>query len=192
MREKIESTRTAVFLDRDGTINKEKNYLHRIEDFEFIPGIPQALKKLQDAGFLLVVVTNQSGVARGYFSLAQVHRLHDHIGLLLNDYGVKIDGFYICPHHHTKGFPPFNIACDCRKGKPGMLLQAAGDLAINLSRSYMIGDKKADLQAGITAGCHSLLVRTGYGMQVDLSGEITCDGSFRDLPEAADYILENA
>ncbi len=181
--------RRAVFLDRDGTISKEKNYLHKIEDFEFIGGVVSALKKLQGAGFLLVVVTNQSGVARGFFSIETVQRLHEHMSHLLKGYGVSIDGIYICPHHPKRGNAPYKVECDCRKGKPGMILRAADDLGIDLSRSFMIGDKLTDIEAGGAAGCHSLLVRTGYGKALELPAEIRCEADFPTLSEAVDYIL---
>ncbi len=181
--------RCAVFLDRDGTINTEKNYLHKIEDFEFIGGVVRALKRLQGAGFLLVVVTNQSGVARGFFSIETVRRLHEHMCHLLEGEGVSIDGIYICPHHSKNGQPPYNIECDCRKGKPGMILRAADDLGIDLSRSFMIGDKLTDIEAGVAAGCRSLHVRTGYGKALEIHAEIRCEADFPTLSEAVDYIV---
>lgn len=153
----------AVFLDRDGTINVEKDYLIDPKEFEFIAGVPQALKRLQDAGFLLVIVTNQSGVARGYFDLDDVHRLHDHMCQLLRDYGVTINRIEICPHHPNQGAGEFRRECDCRKGRPGMLLRAATDLQIDLKRSFMVGDKLADVDAGLAAGCRTFMVLTGYG-----------------------------
>ncbi len=180
----------AVFLDRDGTLNIEKEYLHRVEDFEFIPGVPEALKRLQDAGYLLVVVTNQSGVARGYFSVEDVQRLHQHMQHLLNAFEVKIDAFYLCPHHPTQGIAPYDIDCDCRKGKPGMLLQGAEELGIDLSSSFMVGDKLADIEAGIAAGCRSLLVRTGYGESVEAAGQIQHAKVYDDLSQAIVYILQ--
>ncbi len=181
--------RRAVFLDRDGTINVEKDYLYRVEDFEFIPGVPQALKRLQKAGFLLVVVTNQSGVARGYYTLEDVDALHRHMcSELLHD-GVTLDGIYVCPHHPTEGQAPYNIDCDCRKCKPGMLLRAADDLGAELGHSYMVGDKLADLDAGRTAGCRSLLVRTGYGANLTLPLRLADVPIFDDLSLAADSIM---
>ncbi|MEZ4485279.1 MAG: D-glycero-beta-D-manno-heptose 1,7-bisphosphate 7-phosphatase [Syntrophotaleaceae bacterium] len=153
----------AVFLDRDGTINVEKNYLHRIEDFEFIPGVPDAIRQLNQAGYLVLVVTNQSGVARGYVSLAEVDALHRHMVQCLAEYGARIDGFYVCPHHPTAGQGALRRDCSCRKGQPGLLLQAADAHGVDLGRSYMIGDKAADMEAGLQAGCSPLLVLTGYG-----------------------------
>ena len=181
--------RPAVFLDRDGTINQERNYLHRIEEFELLPGVPQALKTLQDASFLLVVVSNQSGVARGYFSLEDVRRINDHMSRQLARYEVILDGIYICPHHPTAGIGEFLQDCNCRKGRPGMLLQAAQDLNIDLQRSYMIGDKLSDIQAGNAAGCSSLLVRTGYGANQENSEISRCCRVFDDLAQAAAFIV---
>jgi D-glycero-D-manno-heptose 1,7-bisphosphate phosphatase len=153
----------AVFLDRDGTINIEKNYLHRVEDFEFILGAPEAIRRLRQAGFLIIVVTNQSGVARGMFGLPAVEKLHQHMQAELGKIGAAIDAFYICPHHPLEGQGDLRRDCDCRKGKPGLLLRAAADYDVDLSRSYMIGDKRADVEAGRAAGCEAILVLSGYG-----------------------------
>ncbi len=161
--------RPAVFLDRDGTINLEKDYLYRIEDFEFIPGVPQAIKKLKQAGYLVIVVTNQSGVARGYFGLDDVTRLHEHIQKQLVAAGTGIDAFYVCPHHPEKGQGEYLKKCDCRKGQPGLLIQAGADLGIDLQKSFMIGDKVADIEAAENAGCQPILVLTGYGHEVTTS-----------------------
>lgn len=180
--------RPAVFLDRDGTINVEKNYLHRIEDFEFIPGAPEAIRQLNRAGYLVLVVTNQSGVARGYFSLAEVDALHRHMVQCLTECGARIDGFYVCPHHPTVGRGEWRQACSCRKGQPGLLLQAAAEHGIDLARSYMVGDKAADLEAGQQAGCSSLLVLTGYGQKTALTLAAKDLKKFADLQAAADYI----
>jgi D-glycero-D-manno-heptose 1,7-bisphosphate phosphatase len=158
-----QAERRAVFLDRDGTINVEKDYLFRPEEFEFIPGAPEAIARLNQAGFLVVVVTNQSGVARGYFGEADVRRLHDFLQRKLADHGAVVDAFYLCPHHPEHGVGPYRVACDCRKGHPGMLLRAAVEHRIDLRRSFMVGDKLADVEAGNRAGCRSLLVLSGYG-----------------------------
>jgi D-glycero-D-manno-heptose 1,7-bisphosphate phosphatase len=180
--------RPAVFLDRDGTINEEKNYLHRIEDFEFIPGAPEAIRQLNQAGYLVLVVTNQSGVARGFFSLAEVDALHRHMVQLLAEYGARIDGFYVCPHHPTAGQGEWRRDCSCRKGQPGLLLQAAAEHDIDLARSYMIGDKAADIEAGQRAGCSPLLVLTGYGQKTALNLATKNLKKFVDLQAAAEYI----
>ncbi|MBN1140562.1 MAG: D-glycero-beta-D-manno-heptose 1,7-bisphosphate 7-phosphatase [Deltaproteobacteria bacterium] len=178
----------AVFLDRDGTLNVEKNYLYRPEDFEFLPGVPEAIRRLREHGFLVVVVTNQSGVARGYFTLAEVDLLHRHVEKLLAFYGTAIDGFYVCPHH-PDGISPYRVKCGCRKGEAGMLLKAAADFGIDLKRSFMVGDKAADLEAGEKAGCRPLLVLTGYGEQTAKQLPPGRVPVFRDLAAAVDFLL---
>jgi len=183
-----EPLQRAVFLDRDGVINVEKGYLHRIEDFAFLPGVPQALRLLKDAGFLLIVVTNQSGVARGYYSLAAVHQLHRHLQNELAVAGVAIDGFYICPHHPEHGSADSAGECDCRKPLPGMIESAISDFRIDPARSYLVGDKLSDIEAGRSAGCRPLLVRTGYGAvaATAVPEDVTI---VDDLPAAARFII---
>jgi len=182
--------RRAVFLDRDGTINIEKDYLHKIEDFEFIHGAPEAIKRLKDAGFLVIVVSNQSGVGRGYFDEQAVENLHHHIQSELADYGTLIDAFYFCPHHPDKGLGSYKISCDCRKGNPGMLLQAAREYDIDLQGSFMVGDKLADIEAGKRAGCKSVLVLTGYGKLTASNHEIASIEKCQDLGCAVHFILK--
>lgn len=182
--------RRAVFLDRDGTINVDSGYLSRAEQFEFIPGIPGALGRLQSAGFLLVVVTNQSGVARGFFDLAVVEEIHQHMLGELSLAGVELAGIYVCPHH-PDGISggEYSRRCDCRKGQPGMLLQAAKDLHVDLSRSFMVGDKLSDLEAGYQSGCVSCLV-TSDRTRVDLTNlPPYCATVCTDLNGVADFIL---
>ncbi|MBE0598091.1 MAG: D-glycero-beta-D-manno-heptose 1,7-bisphosphate 7-phosphatase [Desulfuromonadales bacterium] len=186
------SERPAVFLDRDGTINVEKDYLHRVEDFEFISGVPEAIRRLNEAGFLVIVTTNQSGVARGYYPLAAVEALHRHLQAELAPYGASIDAFYICPHHPQAGVGEYRIECDCRKGRPGMLLQAATEHGIDLASSWMVGDKAADVEAGVAAGCRPLLVLTGYGRQESEGLPETAAPRLPNLPEAVEYILSQA
>ena len=161
--ESLKQERRAVFLDRDGTINVDKDYLHRVEDFEFIPGAVEAIRLLKESGFLVLVVTNQSGIGRGYYDEAALERIHRHMADELARSGASVDGCYFCPHHPHHGTGEYRVACACRKPLPGMLLQAAADWGVDLSASYMIGDKLADVEAGIKAGCQPLLVRTGYG-----------------------------
>ncbi|MHC1698554.1 MAG: D-glycero-beta-D-manno-heptose 1,7-bisphosphate 7-phosphatase [Geobacteraceae bacterium] len=179
----------AVFLDRDGVINVEKGYLHRIEDFEFLPGVPQALRLLKEAGFLLVVVTNQSGVARGFYSLETVHEIHRHLQKELAVAGVALDGFYICPHHPEHGAADSAGECDCRKPLPGMIERAISDFRIDPARSFLVGDKLSDIDAGRAAGCRTLLVRTGYGAK---AAEAVPDDVpiVDDLPAAARLIID--
>jgi len=185
------TARRAVFLDRDGTINIEKHYLHRPQDFEFIPGAPEAIKKLKDAGYLVVVVTNQSGVGRGYYTLADVDTLHAHIQRELAAHQTSIDAFYACPHHPSDALDEFRVDCDCRKPEPGMILTAAEDLGIDLDESYIVGDKRADIEAGRASGCTPLLVRTGYG-QRELNKLVDPDFMvFDSIRDAADFIINS-
>lgn len=179
----------AVFLDRDGTINVEREYLHKVEDFAFIDGAPQAIRRLREAGFLVIVVTNQSGVARGFFGLREVATLHRHLQRELARFGTQVDAFYICPHHPKEGVGEFSGECDCRKGKPGLLLQAAREHDIDLVRSYMVGDKIADVEAGRAAGCQALLVLTGHGTtEVENLAAGTAE-IVADLTAAVDWIF---
>ncbi|MGA7827781.1 MAG: D-glycero-beta-D-manno-heptose 1,7-bisphosphate 7-phosphatase [Geobacteraceae bacterium] len=185
----LEPINRAVFLDRDGVINVEKGYLHRSEDFEFLPGVPQALHLLKEAGFLLVVVTNQSGVARGYYPLEDVYELHRHLQRELAATGVAIDRFYICPHHPDHGPGSQPEECSCRKPLPGMIEKALSDFQIDPARCYLVGDKLSDIEAGRAAGCRCLLVRTGHGSVSEKGApkELTI---VDDLPAAARFILD--
>ncbi|SEA65122.1 D-alpha,beta-D-heptose 1,7-bisphosphate phosphatase [Desulfuromusa kysingii] len=179
----------AIFLDRDGTINVDKGYLYRCDEFSFLPGVPQALKRLQDAGYLLVVVTNQSGVARGYYQMSDVETLHRYMQEQLLGFGVMLAGVYVCPHHPEGVVERFSCDCDCRKGKPGMLLNAAQDLNINLPQSFMVGDKISDLEAGHRAGCCPLLLIDKTANKESLNFPDSCEAVFENLEQVADYVL---
>lgn len=151
----------AIFLDRDGTINIDHGYVHQIDDFQFIEGSIEALKKLKQMGYLLVLVTNQSGIARGYFSEDQFLQLTEWMDWSLADRGVDLDGIYYCPHH-PEGKGEFAQDCDCRKPKSGMLLDAIKTLKINTALSVMVGDKIEDVLAGKGADIGTtVLVKTG-------------------------------
>ncbi len=152
----------AVFLDRDGTINVEKNHLYKPEEWEWIPGSLEAIRGLNRLGYLVIVVTNQAGVARGLYSSADVDRLHEHVDALLAVAGAKIDGYYYCPHH--PGYGEIRN-CACRKPKPELLFRAQAEHAIDLRNSYMVGDKASDVLAGYAAGVTPILVMTGYGQR---------------------------
>jgi D-glycero-D-manno-heptose 1,7-bisphosphate phosphatase len=180
----------AVFIDRDGTINVEKEYLYRTEDFEFVPGVPEAVRMLNDAGWLVVVVTNQSGVARGYYTEEDVHLLHRHAAAQLEKAGARVDAWLYCPHHPS-GRGSYALPCRCRKPLPGMLLEAAARFSIDLEASVMIGDKLADVQAGRAAGCRPVLVRTGYGAEEEASVPAGTP-VYDDLPSAVNAIVGGA
>lgn len=144
----------AVFLDRDGTIARDVHYCGRIEDFEILPDVPQAIRLLNQHGFRVVVVTNQSGIARGYFTEETLFQIHQFMRQELSKYGAKLEAVLYCPHHP-------NEDCYCRKPKPGLLLKAARELGINLRDASIIGDQETDIKAGKIAGCHTILIANG-------------------------------
>ncbi|MCW9711078.1 D-glycero-beta-D-manno-heptose 1,7-bisphosphate 7-phosphatase [Avibacterium sp. 21-586] len=173
----------AIFLDRDGTINIDHGYVHQIDDFQFIEGSIEALQQLKVMGYLLVLVTNQSGIARGYFSEQQFLQLTEWMDWSLADRGVDFDGIYYCPHH-PDGKGEYKEDCDCRKPKSGMLLQAIKELNIDPAQSFIVGDKKEDMQAGKRAGVKTcVLVRTGKTVteESEKSADIVIN-SVADLP----------
>nr|WP_230326836.1 MULTISPECIES: D-glycero-beta-D-manno-heptose 1,7-bisphosphate 7-phosphatase [unclassified Serratia (in: enterobacteria)] len=176
----------AIFLDRDGTINIDHGYVHEIDDFQFIDGVIDACRELKSMGFALVLVTNQSGIARGKFSEEQFMRLTEWMDWSMADRDVDLDGIYFCPHHPEAVIEEYRQVCDCRKPQPGMLLQAQKELNIDLAASYMVGDKIEDMQAAAAAGVGTkVLVRTGK--PVTEEGEKAADwvlNSLQELPAA--------
>ncbi len=156
MKNKLNNKRRAVFLDRDGVINVDHGYVSTWERFEFIAGVPESLAQLQKAGYVLVVVSNQSGVGRGLYTESDVVNLHDSMCRALEILGVTISGIYYCPHHPTKALKPYRVACDCRKPAPGLILNACMDLNLDPSKSILVGDKKSDIEAGRAAGVGEL------------------------------------
>ena len=150
-----------VFLDRDGVLNVDVDYLYRIEDFRWIDGAPEALAYLNKLGYRLVVVTNQSGIARGYYTVADMEKLHEHMQQELQAYGAKIEKFYYCPHHKEGKLPEYTCECNCRKPKPGMLLQAYEDFPVDVEQSFLIGDGKRDVEAAEAAGLRGYLFQGG-------------------------------
>lgn len=184
----------AVFLDRDGTINEEVGYLRDLTMLRLVPGAAGAIRRLNDADYQVIVVTNQSGVARGYFPESQVHEAHDLLARLLQQEGAQLDAIYFCPHHPSAGNSRYTGPCDCRKPGTGLLDRAARERSIDLSRSFMVGDKWSDVELGQRAGCRSVLVRTGFAH--DDPGNVrppqVQDPDFvaHDLAEAVDWILD--
>ncbi len=170
--------RQAIFLDRDGTLIHEKNYTKDPADIEFVAGVFPLLRQARAQGWQLVVITNQAGVAQGLMTEAEVRYFNAIMCVQLRAQDVILDGIYFCPHHPSKGFAPYVTDCHCRKPKPGMLLQAARELGIDLKKSWMIGDRRADIEAGWNAGCRSILVKTGYGAET--AGNLS---SWSRLPE---------
>ena len=173
----------AVFLDRDGTLNEDPGYLNHPAQMKLLPGVGEALSRLQDAGYRLAVVSNQSGVGRGLIEPETLPLIHDRMDELLKAYGVKLHAYVCCVHRPEEG-------CECRKPKPRLLLDAASQLGADLSRSYMVGDKASDLEAGRLAGCRgSVLVRTGDGQKTEESG-VRADQVADDLAGAVAWILD--
>ena len=153
----------AVFIDRDGTISEEVGYINHVSRFRLFPYSAAALKQLHDNGYLAIVVTNQAGVARGYFSEEMVQAIHKQMTKDLESSGARVDAIYYCAHHPTVGEPPYQLDCDCRKPKPGLLLRAARDYDIDLANSWMVGDRYSDIELAANAGVKSALVLSGYG-----------------------------
>ncbi|WP_301098557.1 D-glycero-beta-D-manno-heptose 1,7-bisphosphate 7-phosphatase [Otariodibacter sp.] len=174
----------AIFLDRDGTINIDHGYVHQIDDFQFIDGVIDALFALKQKGYLLVLVTNQSGIARGYFTEDQFLQLTEWFDWSLADRGVDFDGIYYCPHH-PEGIGEYREDCDCRKPKAGMFTQAIAELNIDPNQSIMVGDKLEDLLAAENAGVKTkILVRTGKPVtpEAEAKADKVLD-SLADLPK---------
>ena len=153
----LKNKQRCVFLDRDGTLNKYVGFLRDIDQLELLPGVAEAVRKINESGYLAIVVTNQPVIARGEVTVPQLQEIHNKLETLLGQEGAYLDAIYYCPHHPHKGYegevPELKIDCDCRKPKPGMLLKAAEDFHIDLSSSYMAGDGDNDVQCGINAGC---------------------------------------
>lgn len=166
----------AVFLDRDGTINKYVGFLRNIDEFELLDGVAEAIKKINASGYLAIVVTNQPVIARGEVSFEELQEIHNKMETLLGEQGAYVDAIYFCPHHPHKGYagerPELKIDCECRKPKPGMLIQAVKDFNIDLKNSWMIGDGENDILAGKNAGCHTALIQSEqkeYGQEVSVT-----------------------
>jgi D-glycero-D-manno-heptose 1,7-bisphosphate phosphatase len=155
--------RPAVFFDRDGTLNEEVEFLSAPEQLRLIPGAGRAVRAVNDEGMLAIVISNQSGIARGKLTEADLVPIHAKLQKELGTSGARIDRIYYCPHHPTEGIPPYRVDCDCRKPRPGMLRRAEKELGVDLQSSYVIGDKIVDVLAGRNAGAKGILVLTGYG-----------------------------
>jgi D-glycero-D-manno-heptose 1,7-bisphosphate phosphatase len=177
--------RRLVLLDRDGTLNIERNYLAEASELQLLPGVIPALRRLREHGLGLVVVTNQSGVARGWIQPAQLEAIHDRLHELLGEGGIELDGIYVCPHG------PQSV-CHCRKPRAGMALQAARELGGTLSESFVVGDKPADIGLGQAIEATTLLVRTGHGAESERNWprELPRPHAIvNDLPAAAEFIV---
>ena len=184
-------TTPAVFLDRDGTLLEEVGYLDRLERMALLPYSIDAVRLLNRAGYRVVVVTNQAGVAHGHFTEDFVRDLHRHLDERFRAGGARIDAFYYCPHMPSARVEAYRTECECRKPKPGMVLQAQRDLDLDLGRSFIVGDQWADLGLGRAAGLTTILVRTGYGPSVEALPRdgVTADLVVETLMDAVSWIL---
>lgn len=183
----------AIFLDRDGTLIEEVGYLNHLDRLHLLPGAAGAVRRINRNGYLALLVTNQSGVARRIFDIALVRSAHERLLEELGRDGASLDGIYFCPHHPDALDPEYKTECDCRKPGPGMIIRAAEEHGIDLSRSWMIGDSSVDLEAARNAGVRSILVLTGYGrgereFRVRRKG-LEPDHVAEDLGEAVEWIL---
>jgi len=180
----------AAFLDRDGVINKEINYLHRIEDFEFTDRCIEGLKQLQILGYQLIVITNQAGIARGYYTEKQYQILTRWMVNILREQGIELLDVLHCPHHPNGTIKELAIDCDCRKPKPGMMLEAKSRHAIDLGSSIIIGDKLSDIEAGAFAGIpQKFLVKTGHQLPQEISKDTNI---FDNLADVANYLTSQS
>ncbi len=179
----------AVFLDKDGTLIEDVPYNVAPALIRLTAGAGEALRRLQDAGYRLIVVSNQSGVARGLFTEEALRPVEAHLKALLAEYGVALDGFYYCPHHPTGTIPQYAVQCECRKPAPGMLLQAAADHGITLEQSWMVGDILNDIEAGRRAGCRTILLDNGNETEWELGPMRLPHCIVSDLGAAAEQIL---
>jgi D-glycero-D-manno-heptose 1,7-bisphosphate phosphatase len=155
--------RRAVFIDRDGTISEEVGYVNHVSRYRVFPFAARAVRALNEAGWLAVLVTNQAGVARGYFAEEMIGRVHDALAAELERGGARLDAIYYCPHHPSVGEPPYRLDCDCRKPRPGLIRRAAVELGIDLQHSWMVGDRYSDTELARNAGVRAAFVLTGYG-----------------------------
>lgn len=176
----LKNKQKAIFLDRDGVINKYVGFLRNIDEFELLDGAAEAIRKINDIGYLTIIVTNQPVIARGEISFEELEKIHNKMETLLGEKGAYLDAIYYCPHHPDKGYQGENLSlkidCKCRKPKPGMLFKAAQDFNINLNLSWMVGDSKNDIQAGINAGCKTALIHNNFqffGQTVTVSSLLT-------------------
>ncbi len=177
--------RRFVLLDRDGTINVERNYLSDPDQLELYPGVGPALRRLRRLGFGIVVLTNQSGVARGYFDLATVDRVHARLRRMLAAEEAEVDGIYLCPHGPEDD-------CGCRKPLPGMVEQAVADWGFDPRQAFLIGDKAVDIDLARAVGATGILVRTGWGARAEREGKCTPAAIVDDLPAAVAWIERTA
>ena len=181
----MRAARPAVFLDRDGTLAHEVGYVNHPSRFRLYPWAVDAVRLINQAGPLAVVVTNQAGVARGYFPESVIHEVHGAMSAAMASGGARLDAIYYCPHHPDVGEPPYRLDCDCRKPRAGLLKKAAAELGADLARSFVVGDRHGDLALAWSVGARGALVKTGYGL-----GELTQLAA--SWPRPPDLVAEHA
>ena len=180
----------AVFLDRDGVITQEPpHYAHKLSQLKLIPKSADAIRLLNENGFVVIVASNQAGIAHGYYREEDAILFHQAMKENLAKEGAYIDAIYYCPHHPEAKIDRYRVDCNCRKPKPGMLTRAEKELNIDLKQSFIVGDKLSDIEAGKRAGCKTIMVRTGYGVEELKSNELDCDYVANDLYDAVQHIL---
>jgi len=188
-----EQGRPAVFLDRDGTINEQMGYINHLSRFHLLPGVAEAIRRLNERGIPVLVVTNQSGLARGYFPRTLLAKVHERLAEDLAAEGARVDGIYVCPHHPEAKREEYRVVCDCRKPKTGLFETAAAEHDIDLSSSFVVGDRWSDLKAAVACGATSVLVLTGYGRgDLEYLGptqKLQPGHVAEDLCEAVDWII---
>jgi D-glycero-D-manno-heptose 1,7-bisphosphate phosphatase len=183
-------TNAAVFFDRDGTLNEDVGYLSRLDQLSIYPGSFEAVRRVNAAGMKAIVITNQSGVARGYFEEEFLTVVHRRMREILADQKAFIDGFYYCPHHPTEGTGVYRRQCDCRKPESGMLMLASEELGVDLAQSYIIGDHFSDIEAARRVSAKGILVRTGHGeLEIPKAGHLA-DFIAEDVLEAVNWIMK--
>lgn len=180
----------AVFLDRDGVITQEPpHYAHELSQLKLIPKSADAIRLLNENGFVVIVASNQAGIAHGYYREEDAILFHQAMKENLAKESAYIDAIYYCPHHPEAKIERYRVDCNCRKPKPGMLTRAEKELNIDLKQSFIVGDKLSDIEAGKRAGCKTIMVRTGQGVKELKSNEIDCDYVANDLHDAVQHIL---
>jgi histidinol-phosphate phosphatase family protein len=191
----MSDTAPAVFIDRDGTVVREVGYLCRPEQIEILPRVPEAIRKLRSGGYRVVLVTNQSAIARGMLKESELEEIHRLLREELDRLGAALDGVYYCPHHPSEGFAPYVIRCQCRKPNLGLVERAVRDLHLDLLHSYVVGDQGTDMQLARRAGIRGIWIQNGNGDGASTSSagmKTDCDLVARDLWDAASWILEKA
>lgn len=184
------AARKAAFLDRDGVINLDRAYVHQWDEFEFVPGAVDAMRRLREAGYALIVVTNQSGLARGMYTEAQFQELTRHMREALAAAGAEVEAVYHCPHHPKGKVPELAVDCDCRKPEPGMILRAVREHGLSLEQSFMVGDKPSDIEAARAAGLgHAYIVQSDNEESTD--GLAGADAAYADLASCVDALLKS-